>query len=109
MKNVTEVLNGRSIHCFYISGSKDDNPAIDFLRRLADISGGSLKLLTLDRKGSINELEDIYSDDTSLLSSVDSEKAWFQDENKYNRYQWRRDEGKFLTEYLKQINKRYDN
>ena len=69
--------------------------AMDFLKNLADQTSGSLHLLTADKNGNIRDVEKISLIDSEIssLSSLDSRKVWFQDENKFNGHFHQRNGG----------------
>ena len=98
LRNLMGVMKGRHIHCFYISGSVNDSSAVEFLRILAEKTGGSLHLLDHDRDGKIKEFEglSIIDSDVALLSSADSRQVWFKKENKHNGSSKGNDEGWYL-------------
>ena len=79
LRNVEEGLKGREIHCFYICGSKDDSPAVEFLKMLAEMTGGSLHLLCHDENGRIVDIEkvSVIDSEISSLSSVEAQKEKF--------------------------------
>ena len=91
LRNVEEGLKGREVHCFYISGSQDDFPAVEFLKMLAEMTGGSLHLLYHNENGRIVDIEKVSVVDSELssLSSVEPQKE------KFNGHYHKQYEGKF--------------
>lgn len=80
ISKVKEVSRGRPVNCFYISGSREDIPAVDFLRNLAEQTGGNLSLLTLDTFGSIKGIRTL-SLLGSKISSNGLRKVTFEEED----------------------------
>ena len=86
LNNVKEIVRGRTVHCFYISGSNDDRPAIEFLRVLAEKTGGSLHLLAHDESGKVTDIREVCLTDSEIssVSSVDFRRGWIEEEDGFN-------------------------
>lgn len=92
ISKVKEVSRGRPVNCFYISGSREDIPAVDFLRNLAEQTGGNLSLLTLDTFGSIKGIRTL-SLLGSKISSNGLRKVTFEEEDGLSNLLYKQKEG----------------